>query len=226
MVKERLKLFLNTVNEKQSAFCAKIGVSQGYISGMRKSIQPDKINSIAINYPQLNIDWLLTGAGYMLKSKEVVDADMLESAPINEEKEDCRMVPVYNFDAVGGMDSSNIITDAPAFIEKYVPFQGAQSGDFCMRVSGNSMIPTYSPGSIVLVRKVEGWKEYFGYGHTFVLYLKDGRRILKEVQRCEKDPLQYVLCTSHNKDFPPEELPKSFIKQVYKVIITLNYEGF
>jgi hypothetical protein len=50
---------------KDSDFCRAIGVSQGYISGMRKSIQPDKLKSIAINYPSLNIGWLMTGVGNM-----------------------------------------------------------------------------------------------------------------------------------------------------------------
>lgn len=137
-----------------------------------------------------------------------------------------RLVPVYNFDAVGGMSTCNEITDAPAYIEKYVPFAGAHDEDICVHVTGNSMIPTYSPGTLLLIRKVEGWREYFGYGHTFVLFLNDGRRILKEVRRFSENPQEYILCVSHNKEYEPEELPKSMIVSVYKVIMSLTNDGF
>ena len=66
-VKERLKLFLRNYNIKAVDFCRSIGVSSGFISGMRESIQPDKLKSIAINYPCLDIGWLLTGIGEMEK---------------------------------------------------------------------------------------------------------------------------------------------------------------
>jgi transcriptional regulator with XRE-family HTH domain len=70
-VKERLKLFLKNENIKGIDFCEKIGVSSGFISGMRESIQPDKLKMIAINYPILSIEWLLTGEGAMYKGDEI-----------------------------------------------------------------------------------------------------------------------------------------------------------
>lgn len=65
-VKERLKLFLKDLNIKGVDFCKSIGVSPGFIAGMRESIQPDKLKSIAILYPSLNIGWLMTGEGEMI----------------------------------------------------------------------------------------------------------------------------------------------------------------
>lgn len=59
-VKERLKLFLKKEGIKDVDFCRIIGVSTGFISGMRVSIQPDKLKSIAINFPRLDI------AGFLL----------------------------------------------------------------------------------------------------------------------------------------------------------------
>ena len=66
-VKERLTMFLKKGGIKGVDFCEKIGVSGGFISGMRKSIQPDKLYDIATNYPELSIEWLLTGSGKMIK---------------------------------------------------------------------------------------------------------------------------------------------------------------
>jgi len=66
-VKERLTRYLNANRIKAVDFCSTIGVSTAFVSSMRKSIQPDKLYLIAVNYPDLNIEWLLTGSGNMIK---------------------------------------------------------------------------------------------------------------------------------------------------------------
>lgn len=80
------------------------------------------------------------------------------------------------------------------------------------------MTPTIPPGSTLLLREVQDWKEYFGYGNIFVLWLKDDRRITKEARRYDDDAKNYIWCVSHNPDVADEELPKSFIRGVWKVI--------
>jgi hypothetical protein len=54
---------------------------------MRKSIQPDKVESIALNFPDLNVGWLLTGEGLMLK-----DSPMPVAPPLSEETEVAKML--------------------------------------------------------------------------------------------------------------------------------------
>lgn len=138
-----------------------------------------------------------------------------------------RLVPMINSDAVGGMHKMNDIsvTD-PEYIIKYIPFVDATADDVCIRVTSDSMIPTCPPGCVVQIREVSNWKEYFGYGNLFVLQLKDGRRIIKEVTKYEDNPKDYVLCISHNRTVPAEELPKNFIVSVWKVIKVLTDRGW
>ena len=77
--KERLMKYLYKKDIKSNYFCSKIGVSAAFISSMRKSIQPDKLYSIAVNFPDLNIEWLLTGQGNMYrKSYENVNKEDME----------------------------------------------------------------------------------------------------------------------------------------------------
>ena len=82
-VKERLMKYLYKKDIKSNYFCSKIGVSAAFISSMRKSIQPDKLYSIAVNFPDLNIEWLLTGQGNMLrKSYENVNKEDMELSDV------------------------------------------------------------------------------------------------------------------------------------------------
>lgn len=225
---ERFDIYMKNNNLNDNQVTVSCSLSTGLLGKARKGesdLGRKAIEKILSFYQDLNKTWLLTGEGEMLNNRVDISTPDISTPEIMDKDGYC-MVPVYNFDAVGGMQTSNSITDSPAFIEKYVPFEGAKSGDICVKVSGNSMIPTYSPGTLLLVRKVEGWREYFGYNHVFVLFLKDGRRILKEVRKFQQNPLEYVVCASHNKDFEEEELPKSFIRDVYKVVIAQTYEGF
>lgn len=69
-VKERLRYFLRVSNITHEEFGKNIGVSTAYVSSMRKGIQPDKLTRIQECYPDLNIEWLVTGRGNMLNTPQ------------------------------------------------------------------------------------------------------------------------------------------------------------
>jgi len=65
--KQRIREFISYERISVSDFCRSIGVSVSFVSSMRRSIQPDKVDSIALKYPHLNIGWLMSGKGEMIK---------------------------------------------------------------------------------------------------------------------------------------------------------------
>ena len=69
-IKERITRYLKNKMVSQKTFCDNIGVSHGYVSAIKKSIAPDKLQRISHLYPDLNIDWLLTGEGDMLRDSK------------------------------------------------------------------------------------------------------------------------------------------------------------
>ena len=76
-VKQRLLSFLKFMRYTQTEFCGKLGVSNAYISSIRKSIPPEKLSAISAQYPDLNIEWLLTGNGNMLNSGRIVSGGVV-----------------------------------------------------------------------------------------------------------------------------------------------------
>ena len=211
-VKERLMKFIAYKQIGQTKFEKLAGLSNGYLNQLRKAPGVDKIQMIIGAFPDLNQQWLLTGEGEMLSNK----AENEQNKPIADEQ--YLLVPIIHIDSVGGMHSTNTIAQEPQYIEGYVPFTDAREGDICIIQSGDSMTPTCPSGSLLLIRRVENWRQYLGYGNIFVIELSDGRRITKEVTRYEENPEEYVWCISHNPDVPDEELPKSMIVSVWKVI--------
>ena len=65
-VKNRLISFIKYKRLTKTAFGESIGVSNAFVTSIRRSIAPDKVQSIASTYPELSIDWLLYGKGEML----------------------------------------------------------------------------------------------------------------------------------------------------------------
>ena len=219
--KERFIEYLKIKGIGQTSFEESSGLSRGAIS-QKSGFSANSIEKIAIACPDLNLDWLITGNGEMLKSEASA-----ATAPLNNNNAiNYKLVPLLNLDAVGGIHSPNVVPGDYEYPDQLIPFTDALEGDVALTVSGESMSPTCPPGSRVLIRQVPQWREYFGYGNIFVLLLTDGRRILKEVQKYSEDSKNYILCKSHNDKYPEEELPKSMIASVWKVIKILNERGW
>lgn len=219
-IKDRLKTFIKYKGISIRAFEAKCGFSYGFVGNMRNSMQPDKVMKIAHQFPELNTGWIMTGEGDMLR-EEVTE--LMPSEPLDP---GVRLVPLINIDSVGGIHSNNILNPDEQYIIRRIPFTDAREGDVAIYQSGTSMSPTIPPGSVLLIRQVEGWQEYLGYGNLYVLLLADERRITKEIRRYDPDPRNYVLCVSYNDNAAPEELPRSFIRGVWKVIKVLADYGW
>ena len=60
-VKERVKEYISFKKISEREFCRAINVAGTYVNSIRVSIQPDKLQRIALHFPDLNTEWLLTG---------------------------------------------------------------------------------------------------------------------------------------------------------------------
>ena len=65
-VKDRLIQFIEYKGINPHSFEKRCGLATSFVANMRNSMQPDKMMSIAQNFPDLNFDWLLLGRGSML----------------------------------------------------------------------------------------------------------------------------------------------------------------
>ncbi len=80
-IKERLIAFIKYTGLSQAKFEKRIGVSNGFINNMRKSIGVEKLENILREFPDLNREWLLYGEGEMLRENGPKTAD---SASLSE----------------------------------------------------------------------------------------------------------------------------------------------
>lgn len=207
-VKERLKAYLKYSKIKGGNFCDAIGVSSGFISAMRESIQPDKLKSIAINYPDLNIEWLLIGIGNMIKT------DNIEVKPaINKE---FRGSPYYNVDFIGGFETiyNSQITNPDYYID-FAPYN--ENGVVWCNITGKSMEPEINSGDIIAMKELATSIEYLPLGEIYG-FVTDEYRTIKKLGRSDKDGYIRLIPTNKSEEFSPQDIPAEMVIKVFSVL--------
>ena len=64
---ERIIKFIDYKGITINKFETSSGLARGYLARLKGSVGSDKLNNICITFPELSIEWLITGKGEMLK---------------------------------------------------------------------------------------------------------------------------------------------------------------
>ena len=147
---DRIKLFREYLGIGQTAFEVNIGVARGYFSNV-KTLGSDRILRIHTKYPELNIEWLVTGNGEMIKNaeREQKTIEISESA-ISETKRKGALI--YDIDATCGLSGRDIeFTDEKVIGSIDAPEINSDSK--IIFATGDSMLPLIASGDRVVIRK-------------------------------------------------------------------------
>ncbi len=214
-VRERLLEFINSENLSISEFERRTGLSNGYVNKDRRRLSKDKIRYINKAFPNLNTNWVDTGEGEMLLGN-AQDEQISANTEIV-------MIPVINLDARGGFAANDEL--GVEYATDNMPFSKriARAGDIVIPVYGDSMAPKFPSGCMVLIRKVEMWREYIELGATYVMELVDGRRLIKNIKK--SDNSDCFLLESINPEYQPTDIPKKMINLIFRVIMSIQRES-
>ena len=81
-VKERLIAFIDYKGITKNKFETLCSLGKRYVSNISRSISPDVAERISLTFPDLNMGWVMTGEGEMLKTKPEKPAETI-SIPID-----------------------------------------------------------------------------------------------------------------------------------------------
>lgn len=208
-VKDRIKTFISSTGMTNQRFEAECGLSNGYISNMRKGVGEDALERISNRFPELSRAWLLTGEGEMLKNS-VVSAE--------KESADAFLAPLLPISAQGGTLTDFVTSIKVIDCERVVtPIRGV---DFVMTVTGDSMAPDYPNGAQVLIKKVDE-QAFIEWGRVYVLDTCNGS-VIKEVRKGSDD--DSVQCYSLNPDpkYQPFAVRFADIYGMYRVLMCMS----
>ncbi|MBD5299225.1 MAG: S24 family peptidase [Bacteroides sp.] len=201
-VKERLLEFLKQEGISKVAFARKMGLSDAYVSTMRKSLPEEKVVKMTQMFPRLNRDWLMYGEGDMYLPEEVeVDAGLNDYF--------VPLLPVQAF--AGSLQEYSEGIDENRCLRIATPVKGA---DMAIPISGDSMEPEIHNGSVAVITRINE-AAFIPWGNPMVLDTENG--VLIKVLRESKKGPKYIEAVSYNPAYSPLDIPKSSIYGIYRI---------
>lgn len=208
-VRERIKELVRESGVAANSFGKSVGIDpsnfsrkmRGEQSITRKDI--DKISS-AIGVSKA---WLLDGSGEKYIKEEA-------STQIG----DCVGVPYYDIDFALGC--GDLLGEKHSAQVRYISIPGYEAADMWVRTSGDAMSPTINNGDIIALKEVSDWKVFMPMNEIYAIETTNDLRTIKVI-RVGNDPEHFTL-HSHNEDYEDQEVLKSSIKKVYKVLGRLS----
>lgn len=195
-------LRLKTAMDIQSdnALAETLGISKGTLSNwkVRNSIDFALVFS---KCKQINIDWLITGEGEMLKFAE--QGRVMEATPIHhprsiEKKEDMQVVYLYDFEASAGLRS--LFDNSHQNIIDVYRIPNLPKCDGAIRLFGDSMRPRLEPGDTIFYRQMTPHLDNILYGEMYLLsYEIDGDYyvVVKYIRKSEQGEPYVTLCSEN-----------------------------
>lgn len=124
-------------------------------------------------------------------------------------------VPYYDVDFISGFDLvMNDQTINPAY---WIDFQRYNNADCWCNVTGRSMEPEISHGDIIALKEIKDWQIFFPYGEVYAIVTTEIRTIKKVTGTVNEDKLLLIPLNT-SLEFQPQEIPKSIILKVFKVL--------
>ncbi|KIO52921.1 S24 family peptidase [Flavobacterium hibernum] len=213
---QRIKRYIDFRGIRVSVLEREVGMSNGSFASQlknNKTIGVDKLENILKIYGDINVEWLLTGNGNMLK-EVVLEYNDPKVHQLKEEIAIIENIPVYNVQTVDGIvdlfgdNNSQVPVD-------YIKVSKIDKYDGALYIIGDSMYPLLKSGDIVVYKKINNLQNNIIWGEMYLVYVNNDdnefffTRFLKKSER-----ESYVQFVSQNPDHQTIEFPISSIKAI------------
>lgn len=190
----------------KSAFANAIGVTPSVVDNIvgKRQGKPsfdvvEKVSALA----EINIDWLITGKGDMLKSSKGI-----------KPTKDGTGIPLIPVEAMAGCFTGSqtiLLQECDHYV---VP--AFKNADFLIYVRGDSMQPRYFSGDMVACKMLSPTDLFFQWGKVYVLDTDQGALIKKVEQGTDDETITLV---SENENYKPFQIPR---RAVYHIAIVMG----
>ncbi len=215
--KERLLEYLKYKGIGQTKFEEVVGISRGYINNNKGSLGSSTLAKISAcpDCSDLDIGWLTTGDGEMLRHPEITT----EVTAVPEETYMMAEFAVLNGNGgrLGGGDVANL----PETQTRLIPREYEKGNYLVVKITGNSMNDgtdrSISDGDDVLIRELEPdeWDDLPIRTRLFVITSREGN-VIKQITEVNKDE-GYIMCHSFNQSYVDFKIQFSDIYQIFVV---------
>lgn len=192
-----------------------LGVAPNTITNWygRKTFDIDVIYTKCVD---IDMNWLLTGEGNMLRTESEKEENISVAHPSDSPMEGIPLIPISAMAGAFTGEQTVLEYECERFV---VPtFKGAE---FLISVKGSSMYPKYNSGDIVACKRLPMDDIFFQWNKVYVLDTDQGPLIKRVKPGSDKE---HVLIVSDNERYEPFELPLERIYHVALVIGVIRLE--
>jgi len=216
-VKQRLEAFIKMKKISVRKFEQRAGLSNGYMSQLRRSPTAEKIESIIDAFPELNRLWLLTGEGDMMVSDGC-------AAPSGAS-------PAYGGQMLQGGSAAGFSQERAEVVGS-VLLPGLPVGPDIpyFQVRGDSMVCHADPSKSIPAGAWVGVRAHqsqsIRWGEVYAFNTLDGTMVKKLLPSDKGD--DYIKCVSYNVEegFHPFDIPKNeIIGPLYDVVAVVYWKA-
>lgn len=207
----RLVKFQQSVSEEyggRNKFETLIGVSEGYLTKTlqkkNSSIGSDVIDRIVQKFPDLNLDWLVTGNGDMFKT------DLPQG----------KYIALYDVEAAAGYESFDVMISKEKVVGEFV-IPTFKSADWMIYVRGTSMYPKYSSGDIIACKEIKE-SRFIQWNKVYVVATREQGLLVKRLM--PSDDENCIKAVSDNEKYPPFDIPEDEIFGIALVLGAIRLE--
>lgn len=214
-LKYRLLQIIEKLGITKSQFEKKVGFSNGFVDKSGDNTRKSSLDKISIAYPNININWLMTGEGEMLKKSSDAQKTVAE---VPESDALIYTVPLLPVSAQGGSFNDFVESIKETDCERIV--SPVKAVDLAITVSGDSMAPEYPSGCKILIKKINE-RAFIEWGKVYVLDTCNGT-VIKEVHKGKSE--DEIECYSINPDpkFQPFSVKRNDIYGMYRVLLCMS----
>lgn len=211
-LRNRIEEFIADLGMTTREFEIKCGLSNGSVNKMNDNTRVSTLDRISTAFPQLNIVWVRTGDGTMLRE------DIKSTSPPNKQTvsnlETVETRPRIPYDAEAGA-----LTEVMDGVNQYqceqIPVISVfPNYNFTIRITGDSMEPHMHSGDEVACVRVNE-SSFLQWGRIHVLDTTQGV-VIKRIY----DAGEGIRCVSFNPDYPDYIVPKRDIRS-YNLVVGL-----
>lgn len=211
MIKDRIIQLIEYKGIAKENFYKKIGVTSANFRGKAKEsdVVSVTIAKILSEIPDVNIEWLLTGNGEMLKEGTQTQLYKLRGDRTIKHQQ----IPLYDLEASAGLvqlfqDGNSVEPIDTISIPNLPKCDGA------LYVVGDSMYPLLKSGDIVMYKQVHDLPNDFFWGEMYLVHINmdgDTYTTVKYIQRSDVGP-EYIKLVSYNQHHSPKDIHLSRIR--------------
>lgn len=200
--KERLQEFVKHKGYGRNKFEEQIGISIGYLSSRSISITSDVIEKVAHAFPELDVNWLITGNGEMYK----------KDTPLFFEEKVNGAIPYYADLPVSAGQAGLSETEKREKPTGYMLIPNI-SAERLFPVIGYSMLPLIKPGDIIGVNMVNNWDRVEPDKIYLIVTIEE--RMIKRL-RIDNENEEILWCVSEN--YSEFKIYKNEIVSIFHVV--------